>query len=134
MADYADLLAAESNKQPAQKAVPHEGQKGKGNLAADTTQPQKSGNAPRYDVTTSERRDVDYRRWRDIIEDTETHNSALRLTREERYEVEDMIKELERKHKIKTSMNEVARLGILSIIHDYKANKQGSLVYKVKKS
>ena len=134
MADYADLLAAESNKHPAQKPAPPESQEGKEKLAASTEQPQKRVNEPRHDVTTSGRQDVDYRKWRDIIENTETHNSALRLTREERYEVEDMIKELERKHKIKTSMNEVARLGILSIIHDYKANKQESLVYKVKKS
>jgi hypothetical protein len=45
-----------------------------------------------------------------------------------------MIQGLERKHNVKTSMNEDARLGILSIIHDYKTNKQESLVYKVKKS
>jgi hypothetical protein len=134
MADYADLLAAESNKQPTQKAAPHESQKGQEDLAANTTPIQKSGNEARHDVTTSKRYGVNYRKWRDTIENTETHNSALRLTREERYEVEDMIQELERKHKVKTSMNEVARLGILSIIHDYKTNKQESLVYKVKKS
>ena len=91
-------------------------------------------NALRHDVNTSPRHEVDYRAWRDIIENTETHNSALRLTREERYEVEDMIHDLDRKHKIKTSMNEVARLGLLSIIRDYKNNKQQSLLYKVKKS
>jgi hypothetical protein len=45
-----------------------------------------------------------------------------------------MIQDLERTHKLKTSMNEVARLGLLSIIHDYKTNKQQSLLYKVKKS
>ena len=56
------------------------------------------------------------------------------MTREERYEVEDIIQDLERKHKIKTSMNEVARLGLLSIILDYKQNKQQSLLYKIKKS
>ena len=83
---------------------------------------------------TPQRQDISYREWRDVIENTETHNSALRLTRDERYAVEDMIQDLERKHKVKTSMNEVARLGILSIVHDYKKNKQGSLVYKVKKS
>ena len=83
---------------------------------------------------TSQHQDINYRAWRDVIENTETHNSALRLTRDERYAVEDMIQDLERKHKVKTSMNEVARLGILSIVHDYKKNKQESLVYKVKKS
>ena len=88
----------------------------------------------RHDVTTSRRQDVDYRAWKDIIENTETHNSALRLTREERYDVEDVISELERTHHIKTSMNELARLGLLSLIHDYKKNKHQSLLYKVKKS
>ena len=88
----------------------------------------------RHDVTTSARQDIDYRAWKDIIENTETHNSALRLTREERYDVEDVVSELERTHHIKTSMNELARLGLLSILRDYKQHKQQSLVYKVKKS
>jgi hypothetical protein len=35
---------------------------------------------------------------------------------------------------IKTSMNELARLGLLSILRDYKQHKKESLVYKVKKS
>jgi hypothetical protein len=88
----------------------------------------------RHDVTTSARQDVNYRAWRDIIENTETHNSALRLTREERYDVEDVVSDLERTHHIKTSMNELARLGLLSLLRDYKQRKQQSLVYKVKKS
>ena len=88
----------------------------------------------RHDVTTSARQDVDYRAWKDIIENTETHNSALRLTREERYDVEDVVSDLERTHHIKTSMNELARLGLLSILRDYKQHKQQSLVYKVKKA
>jgi hypothetical protein len=88
----------------------------------------------RHDVTTSSRQDVNYRAWKDIIENTETHNSALRLTREERYDVEDVVSALERTHHIKTSMNELARLGLLSILRDYKQHKKESLVYKVKKS
>jgi hypothetical protein len=88
----------------------------------------------RQDVTTSARQDVNYRAWKDIIENTETHNSALRLTRKERYDVEDVVSDLERTHHIKTSMNELARLGLLSVLRDYKQYKQQSLVYKVKKS
>jgi hypothetical protein len=88
----------------------------------------------RHDVTTSARHDVNYRAWKDIIENTETHNSALRLTREERYDVEDVVSDLERTYHMKTSMNELARLGLLSILRDYKQHKQQSLVYKVKKS
>jgi hypothetical protein len=88
----------------------------------------------RHDVTTSSRQEVNHRAWRDIIENTETHNSALRLTREERYDVEDVVSDLERTHHIKTSMNELARLGLLSILRDYKQHKKESLVYKVKKS
>lgn len=86
------------------------------------------------DVTTSSRQDVNLKNWQEIIENTETHNSALRITNEERYEIEDLINELKRKHKLKTSMNEVARLGLLFIIDDYKKNKQESWLYKVKKS
>src|SRR3712207_7591357 len=61
-----------------------------------------------HDALPISRHDVDYREWRDIIENTETRNSSLRLTREEGYEIEDLVKELERKHKITTSMNELA--------------------------
>jgi hypothetical protein len=133
MADYSELLAAENDKNPQKKPVspvkPSPEKK-------ESTQPSKEASTSEviHDVTTSSRHDVSYRAWRDIIENTETLNSALRLTRDERYEVEDIIQDFERKHKIKTSMNEVARLGLLSIIHDYKKNKQQSLLYKVKKS
>jgi len=36
--------------------------------------------------------------------------------------------------KIKTSLNEAARLGLLYILEDFKKNKEKSLIYKVKKS
>ena len=88
----------------------------------------------RHDVTTSMRHNVDYRAWKDIIENTETHNSALRLTREERYDVEDVVSDLERTHHIKTSMNELERLGLLFLMHEFKQNTEKSLVYQVKKS
>ncbi len=78
--------------------------------------------------------DVNLRGWKEIIENTETHNSSLRLTTEESDEVEDLIKELKRRLKIKTSLNEVARLGLLYILHDFKKNRESSLIYKVKTS
>jgi hypothetical protein len=133
MADYADLLAVEENKKPEQ--IPSSS----GAVSADkkpqiavqkTTRQTKE---VRRDVMTAQHHNVDYRSWHDIIENTETHNSALRLTREERYQIEDMIQDLERTHKIKTSMNEVARLGLL-VIADYKKNKRDALIYKIKKS
>ena len=86
------------------------------------------------DVITSLRHDVNLRAWRDIIENTETHNSSLRLTTEEGEHIEDLITDLKRKFKIKTSLNEVARLGLLHIVQDFKKNGEHSLVYKVKKS
>lgn len=86
------------------------------------------------DVMTSLLQDVSLRGWKDIIENTETHNSSLRLTSNEVYEVEDLINELRRNLKVKTSLNEVARLGLLYIIHDFKKKRERSLVYKVKKS
>ncbi len=82
---------------------------------------------------TSSRHDVNLRKWRDIIENTETHNSALRITNEERYEIEDLVSELRRKYKIKTPMNELARLGLLYIIDDFKKDKENALIIKVKK-
>ena len=134
MADYADLLAAEANKKPEQNPP------SSGAVIADKkpqrTTPKTTHQTKdvRHDVMTPQNDDVEYRSWRDIIENTETHNSALRLTREERYQIEDMIQDLERTHKIKTSMNEVARLGLLAVIADYKKHKRDALIYKVKKS
>jgi hypothetical protein len=86
------------------------------------------------DVMTSVLQDVNLRDWRDTIENTQTRGSSLRLTNEEIYAVEDVIKDLERLLHIKTSINELARLGLLFLIHEFKHNGEKSLVYKVKKS
>jgi hypothetical protein len=96
--------------------------------------PNERKNNVRDDVMTSSLHDVNLREWRDTIENTETHNSSLRLTTEESDEIEDLIMELKRRLKIKTSLNEVARLGLLYIVHDFKKNREKSLIYKVKKS
>jgi len=85
-------------------------------------------------VMTSSLHEVNFRVWKDTIENTETHNSSLRLTNEENYAAEDLINELKRSLKVKTSLNEVARLGLLYILHDFELNKEQSLIYKVKKS
>jgi len=85
-------------------------------------------------VMTSSLHDVRLRGWRDTIENTETHNSSLRLTTEEGEHIEDLITGLKRKYKIKTSLNEIARLGLLHIVQDFKMNGENSLIYKVKKS
>jgi hypothetical protein len=137
MADYADLLAAEKKQSGKPPAKPVNAPVKTGTSEPATAKKEtveESKQASRHDVTTSSHHDVNYRAWRDVIENTETQNSALRLTREERYEIEDLVSDLERKHKIKTSMNELARLGLLHILHDYKTNKTESLVFKVKKS
>ncbi len=86
------------------------------------------------DVMTPSLHDVNLREWRDTIENTETHNSSLRLTTEEGEHIEDLITDLKRKYKIKTSLNEIARLGLLHIVQDFKKNGENSLIYKVKKS
>jgi hypothetical protein len=86
------------------------------------------------DVMTSVLQDVNLRAWRDTIENTQTRGSSLRLTNEEIYAVEDVIKDLERLLHIKTSINELARLGLLFLIHEFKHNGEKSLVYQVKKS
>jgi hypothetical protein len=86
------------------------------------------------DVITSLLQDVNMRQWRDTIENTQTRGSSLRLTNEEIYAVEDVIQDLERLLNIKTSMNELAHLGLLFLMHDFKQNGEKSLVYKVKKS
>jgi len=100
----------------------------------DTSSTQKKINGINHNVATSSLHEVTLRVWKDTIENTETHNSSLRLTNEENYAVEDLINELKRNLKVKASLNEVARLGLLYIIHDFKQNREKSLVYKVKKS
>jgi hypothetical protein len=86
------------------------------------------------DVVTSSLQDVNLREWRDLIENTVTHNSSLRLTTEEGEGVEDVIKELKRQLKVKTSLNEIARLGLLYLVHNFKRYREHSLIYQVKKS
>lgn len=86
------------------------------------------------DVSTSARQHVKLRAWKDTIENTETHNSSLRLTTEEGEHIEDLITDLKRTFKIKTSLNEIARLGLLHLVQDFKQNGENSLIYKVKKS
>ena len=87
-----------------------------------------------HDVVTSSSDEVDFRKWKDIIENTETHNSSLRLSNKENYAAEDLVNELKRNLKIKSSLNEIVRLGLLHIIHDFNQNRESSLIYKVKKS
>ena len=86
------------------------------------------------DVMTSPLQDVNLKTWQEVIENTETQNSALRLTPSERYSIEDVVNDLRRKTKIKTSMNEIARLGLLFMIHDFRKNGFNSILYKVKKA
>jgi hypothetical protein len=95
---------------------------------------QEEGQKTHTDVMTSVLQDVNMRGWRDTIENTETRGSSLRLTNEEIYAVEDVIQDLERLLKIKTSMNELARLGLLFLVHEFKKHGEKSIVYKVKKS
>jgi hypothetical protein len=86
------------------------------------------------DVMTSWRQEIDLKQWQEVIENTETQNSALRLTSEERYAVEDVVNELRRQYGIKTSMNEIARLGLLLLVHDFQQSKKASLIHQVKKA
>lgn len=96
----------------------------------------------RRDVMTSSRKKVqkqrtdapDYRSWRKTIENTEVQNSSLRLTPEEKINIEDLTMTLKRKYKIKTSMNELARLGLLYLLADFDKDSSESLIVKVKES
>lgn len=115
------------NKQPdREKQRPHQGNKQDIKTDAITD--------VMNDGMTSPLQDVNLKQWQEIIEDTETQNSALRLTTEERYAIEDVVNELRRQYGIKTSMNEIARLGLLWLIHDFKKNKKKALIHKVKKA
>jgi hypothetical protein len=86
------------------------------------------------DVITSCFPAVNLKAWQEVIENTETQNSALRLTSAERYAIEDVVSELRRTYGIKTSMNELARLGLLVLRHDFQQQKKASLIHQVKKA
>jgi len=133
-----DAFFSQSPTQPEpQKKVESEEQKSDDSPTlsrANEEKPKKEAKSTHRDVTTSSRHDVNHREWRDIIENTESHNSSLRITNDEKYAVKDLVDELERKYKVKTSLNELARLGLLYIIEDFKKDKLNSLIIKVKKS
>lgn len=95
---------------------------------------QSSNKEVRHDVTTSILQGVNKRRWREVIEETEAHNSSLRMSLTEREQVEDVLRDLKRKYKIKTSMNELARLGLLILLHDFKKSGKQSIITEVKTS
>jgi hypothetical protein len=84
------------------------------------------------DVMTSVLPDVNKKLWRELIEETETHNSSLRISLKEREQIEDVVRDLKRKYRIKTSMNEVARLGLLFLIHNFKTHGEQSIIADVK--
>jgi len=75
---------------------------------------------------------LDLRTWRMALENNDTRRSALRLTSSERDRVEDLVRELWRVHRLRSSMNEVARLGLRVIERDFRRRGQESLVYRVK--
>lgn len=105
--------------------------------AATTPQAEKRPSRRRdvtHDAVTSLLADVDLSAWHETIADTETHSSALRLSARERDAVEDLVRDLRRGKRIRTSMNELARLGLLLLIHDYTVRGEQSIVYRVKKS
>lgn len=86
------------------------------------------------DVVTSLLKDVDLGEWREVIANTETHSSAFRLSSAERDAVEDLVRDLRRVKRVKSSMNELARLGLLLLIHDFRKRGDKSIVYRVKKT
>lgn len=89
----------------------------------------------RHDVVTDVMTPVlpeDVTGWRKTLAVSETHNSALRLSAQERDDIEDCVLLLRRTLGIKTSMNELARLGLLLLVHDVRERKRKSLVCAVK--
>ena len=75
-----------------------------------------------------------YELWGEIISDTNTQNTTMRLTSEESNKVGDFTRNLRRKKKIRISMNELARLGLLFLMDDFNDNGDKSVVAKVKKT
>ena len=102
----------------------------------------------RHDVTTSQKKTKKvektttqspirphnkYELWGEIITDGSTQNTTMRLTSEESDKVSDFTRNLRRNKKIRISMNELARLGLLFLIDDFNDNGDKSVVARVKK-
>lgn len=87
----------------------------------------------RHDVMTSVSPE-EVSRWRKLLANSETHGSALRLSAQERDDVEDCVLLLRRTYGIKTSMNELVRLGLLLLVRDVRARKSKSVICAVKES
>lgn len=101
--------------------------------AATASRPQRRHDVME-DVVTSLLEGVDRGEWREMIANTETHSSAFRLSSAERDAVEDLVRDLRRVKRVKTSMNELARLGLMLLIHDFRKRGDKSIVYRVKKT
>ena len=84
------------------------------------------------DVMKSPLQGVNQKRWRERIEETETHNSSLRISEKEREQIEDVVRDLKRQYRIKTSMNEIARLGLVFLAHDFRQRGKESIIAEVK--
>ena len=106
------------------QAPPKKNNKGKKDVINDVN----------VDVVTSIMQEVNLREWRDLIENSEARNTSFRMSEKEREKAEDAVRTLKRMYKIKTSMNELARLGLLFLLHDFDKRAKKSIVVEVKTS
>lgn len=145
MGIYDELSQLETTRPDAEQPAPA-AQKPPETAAVTETPPADSVTPRRRDarhgVTTATEPDavvalmegIDLGRWREVLADTETHNSTYRLTEEERRVAEDLVRDLWRRDQVKTSMNEVARLGLMLLAHDYRRRGKQSIIYRVRRS
>lgn len=126
-----DSAPALTPKAPVKQATPSP-QRPKA-LVATSSRPQRRHDVV-DDVVTSLLEGTDLGAWREVLANTETHGSAFRLSSAERDAVEDLVRDLRRVERIKTSMNELARLGLMLLIHDFRKRGDKSVVFRVKKS
>ena len=134
LSDSVFFRKEKKTEQPQEVVKKEEKQKKEIEYVEKITEPEQIKKEVIEDIEETILEEMDLKKWKDLIENTETQKTTLRLTKAELYSIADMISELQRKQKIKISMNEIARLGLLFLIHDFKKNKQQSLLYKVKKS
>lgn len=122
---------------PLPSAEPPRAQTRRGSITTKAVKPTVSTSVTHdamNDVVTSLLEGVDVSRWRELLAGTETHNASLRLSALERDEVEDLVRDLRRADHIRTSMNELARLGLLLLVHDFRRRGKKSVINRVKKS
>lgn len=102
----------------------------------DTDLPSEPSDEVENDLLTKGFQAVDpltAKQWRKKLDDKTGSNSSLRIPKDEKRPVEDMLTDLERRYGYSISMNDLARLGLMLLTNDFKRKRSRALVLEILK-